>query len=131
MPTVLASVLIGSPDLITSRNIREDAMSKMYGLAWVNIGAYNLIEGAAFREESTKEVTNSDVHVVVSVLYRSHNAERIGVLTRVLNEWEDVQDPNKVPVYDTFSFHFADTVQLVGLCVNRDSWDDMDFGQVD
>lgn len=101
-------------------------MPKLYGLSWVPIGAHNLIEGAAFREPDQPEV-----HVVVSVLYRNYSAERVGVLTRVLNEWEDASDSNKVPVYDTFSFHFADPIHLVGLVVNRDSWDDMDFGQLD
>jgi hypothetical protein len=113
-------------------------MTKLYGLAWVPISAFNLIEGAAFRQNRDDGSTQAyRTYVVTKVLYRSNNAERVGILARVLGEWEQNQLDDgtyvgeKVAKYDTFSFDFCDTVRLVGLSVNPDSWDDLDVGQVD
>lgn len=95
-------------------------------LETVPLSAFNLIEGAAFQLGG-----NSQVFIVTKILYRHSGAERIGVLVRVLDEWvpSHVAAKEKVGKYNTFSFDFCDVIHLVGLCVNPDSWDDLDIGQ--
>lgn len=91
----------------------------------IELAAFNLRQGAAFTTENA-----ASTYVVTQVLYRHANTERIGVLVRILGEWVTTADgETKVPVYDTFSFHYCDEVFLLGLVVNEDSWDDFDFGQ--
>jgi hypothetical protein len=99
-------------------------------LSAVKLVAFNLIVGAAFSRHVADTGQLGVIEVVTKVLYRSANAERIGVLTRVLDNYlSDDLHSEKVPLYDTHSFGYCDTVHLVGLCVNADSWDDDNIGQ--
>jgi hypothetical protein len=95
----------------------------------VPISAFNLMPGAVYTEKSNAEDPKPRL-VVTSVLYRHTSSERIGVTVRHL----DVRDARASedtdpPLYEAPSYHFVDTVYLIGLCVNPDSWDDDDIGQ--
>lgn len=114
---------------MTTVNTKIDHPSTTYGLAWVPVNAFNLIVGAAFRMEGDA----SRGYVVTHVLYRHAGTERIGIVCRVIGIYlrpKYNEDSNEgVGKYETFSLDFCDTVQLIGLSVNPDSWDDIDIGQ--
>lgn len=97
----------------------------------VPIAAYNLVPGAAFTlsepSEDYDQIRDRKVEVVTSILYRHSNSERVGVVTRKVDHFVDGDGP---AVYDTHSFHYEDKVWLVGLCINPDTWDDNDFGNL-
>jgi hypothetical protein len=95
----------------------------------VPISAFNLIPGAVYTERSNAEQAMPRL-VVTRVLYRHDNSERIGVTVRNLDvRHAKASEDSDPPLYEAPSYHYVDTVYLIGLSVNPDSWDDDDIGQ--
>ena len=100
--------------------------------------AFNLRKGAAFMVHNpltprVDEVTRKrdlahKVLVVTEILHRHPSTETISVACRIIGSYAAPGREDSPPVYVIETFDYNDTVFLVGLVVNEDSWDDDNLG---